>query len=249
MGEREVLHAEKRAVTVVFGGVFSLILVAGLSSSITKGQTAGVIVLGALIVATIGAFTRITTQQVVADERGIAVRNFFGSQFIAWPEIDRFEVGWAQWAIRPSRRSARTFSGSRAIRNRAVGQVILHDGRIFQMTALSGTRFYDPAVQVEALNRRLGAVRGAKAVQKHETDRPAPTVAEVERNLRAGRWSTAFTTVCGLGITAIALSVGAVVFGAIMAAISVVGGVVTWRIFEVNAAKARAKVTDDPFGQ
>ena len=117
------------------------------------------------------------------------------------------------------------------------------------MTALSGTRFYDPAVQVKALNRRLVEVRGARAVQKRETDRPAPTVAEGERSLGAARWSTAFTTVCGLAITTIALSAGAVVFGAIMAAISVVGGVVTWRIFEVNAAKARAKVTGDPFGE
>ena len=152
---REVFQSEGRAKLFVLGLVFVLLTVAG------TAQTPGAVGIAfglAIAALEIGAWARLAMVRVVADDQGLGIRNFFGSRFIPWHEIDRVQVGPNQFLNRPERRRSRPVVVNTKQKG-LCGQVVLRDGRIYLMSGISGSMFHDPGPQVQALNSRLAAAR------------------------------------------------------------------------------------------
>jgi hypothetical protein len=158
---RQILRSESRMVL----GLFGVLLVACCAAAIRGATDAGAqVALALLIAAIVAGVLRLASLRVVADERGLAVRNFFGSRLIAWSEVDRIELGPAQWLVPPDRRRSKPFVGNATKRKGVVGTVVLRDGRIYQMSAITGSLLHDPAPQVQALTEQLSASRATVPV-------------------------------------------------------------------------------------
>jgi Flp pilus assembly protein TadB len=84
--------------------------------------------------------------------------------------------------------------------------------------------------------------------RRRKIDPSTLTVEQIDRSLRAGRWSVATTTLCCAGLAAFAFSVGLTLFGAFMVLVGAIGAPLVLRLLKAEHTKLRAKATDNPFG-